>query len=96
MMRTLTNPPRRALRRSLALTAVLVIGAACSGSGTEGSNADKSVQSPQPAPAAAIPRPGAQTSPGPAVQLPGNPAAVPTNGATVQDVHEQGKADVLR
>ena len=95
MTRTLIHPKKSALRRSLALAAVLVIGSACSGSGTDGSNAGKSVESP-PAPAAEIPRPGAQTPAGPAVQLPGDPAAVPTNGATIQEVHDQGSADVLR
>ena len=96
MMRTLIHPKTRAVRRSIALAAVLLVGSACSGSGTDGSNAGKSVESP-PAPAAAeIPRPGPQTPPGPAVQLPGDPAAVATNGATIQDAHDQGRTDVLR
>ena len=82
----------KGLTRSLALAAVLVVGAACSNAST---------QSKQPtltprAPASAIPLPDTKAT-GTAIQLPGNAAgAVAATGPSIDDLYAQGKTDVLR
>ena len=78
----------------LAAGLVLAVGAGCGGGGdetTEGNNA------PAPAnrPAAVIPVAGGHPST-PAPQFSTQAPSVPTGGVTLEELHRQGKTDVVR
>ena len=82
--------------RVFVLTAVLLVGGACSGEGgLEGVSSDPTPAGPSAGAPAQIPQPGAvatQAPPG----LPERRPAMPSDTISLEELHRQGRTDAVR
>ena len=82
--------------RAFLLGAVLVVGAACSGGGgLQGVSSDRGPAGPSAAAVATIPPPGAVARQAPP-ELPERGPAMPPDTISLEEMHRQGRGDVVR
>jgi hypothetical protein len=77
--------------RTLLLAGVLLVGGACTDGGVEGVSSDRAPAGPS----AAIPPPGAVATQAPP-ELPARGPAMPADSISLEELHRQGRTDVVR
>ena len=81
--------------RTLLLAGVLLVGGACSSSGPEGVSSDRARSGPSARVAATIPPPGAVATRTPP-ELPARGPEMPPDTISLEELHRQGRTDVVR
>ncbi len=83
-------------RRAFLLAGVLLVGGACSGGGgLQGVSSDRAPAGPSAGAADTIPPPGAVATQAPP-ELPERGPAMPDDTISLEELHRQGRTDVIR